>query len=82
MLTRSGFVGIKILLAPFGAIPGRFSLDRNNQKNISYFLPIFLGGPMGPITRFGPLLLSTRGGEIGIDTDASHQKLAIPALWA
>ena len=39
-------------------------MDRKNQKNAKN-LPIFPGGPMALFTRFGPLLLSTRGGGIG-----------------
>ena len=41
----------KTFPAPFGAIPGNFSMDRKNQQkkeNVN-MLPIFLGGPMGPI---------------------------------
>ena len=39
----------KILLAPFGAIPGHFLMDRKNAKKNVQKLPIFLGGPMDPI---------------------------------
>ena len=38
----------KILLTPFGAIPGIFFHGPQNLKNIK-ILHIFLGGPMGPI---------------------------------
>ena len=48
MSARSGLVGTKILLAPFGAISGIFSMGRTNQKSAQKML-IFLGGPMGPI---------------------------------
>ena len=34
--------------APFGGIPGHFSMDPKNDKNV-IFLSIFLGGPKGPI---------------------------------
>ena len=47
MSARSGLVG-KNPPAPFGAISGIFCMGRKNAKNIK-FLPIFLGGPMGPI---------------------------------
>ena len=35
----------KILLAPFGAIPGMFTEKSQNSQ----IFAIFLGGPMGPI---------------------------------
>ena len=38
----------KKLPAPFGAIPGHFSMDQKTS-NLAKCLPIFLGGPMGPI---------------------------------
>ena len=59
MSTRSGLVGktsSRPYLGPFEAI---FSIGRKNPKNAK-MLPIF---PL--FTRFGPLLLSTRGGGIG-----------------
>ena len=43
MSARSGFAG-KILLVPFGAIPGHVFHGPEKSN-----LPIFLGGPMGPI---------------------------------
>ena len=48
MSARSGIVG-KHIPAPFGAIPGHFSMGRKNQKNAKTNMPIFLGGPMGPV---------------------------------
>ena len=38
----------KILPGPLGALPANFSMGRKNPK-IAQILPIFLGGPMGPI---------------------------------
>ena len=46
----------KNLLAPFGAISGTFSMDRNNAKYVQV-LRIFLGGPMGPIQPLWPSAL-------------------------
>ena len=45
MSARSGLVGTKILLAPFGAISGHFSMAEKNAQHLS----ISLGGPVGPI---------------------------------
>ena len=41
----------KNLLAPFGAIPGHFlhGPEKSENKKNAKKLPIFLGGPMGPI---------------------------------
>ena len=39
----------KILPAPFGAIPGNFLHGPKKSKKMTPKLPIFLGGPMGPI---------------------------------
>ena len=65
MSVRSGLVG-KILPAPFGAISGNFLHGPEDQK-IAKTLHILLGGPMGPFHPVLGLLLSARGGKIGID---------------
>ena len=48
MSARSGLVGKKNLLALFGAISGQFFMGRNNADKYK-IVPIFLGGPVGPI---------------------------------
>ena len=48
MSARSGLVGKKSSWPHLGPSEAIFSMDRKNQKN-TYFLHIFLGGPMGPI---------------------------------
>ena len=47
----------KILLAPFGAISGKFLHGPEKYKTNEYFLPIFLGGPLAaiqPVWAWGP----------------------------
>ena len=63
MSARSGLDEKKKLLALFGAIPGNFSMGRTKKNRI--FCLFSLVGQWALFTRFGPLLLSTRGGEIG-----------------
>ena len=76
MSARSGLVGKN----PPGTIWGHprpfFPWTEKIKKQIQ-ILPIFLGGPMGPIFRCGPLLLSTRGGGIG----NGHRLLAMLACF-
>ena len=55
----------KILLAPFGSIPGHFFHGPEKCKKCTTFCLFFLVGQWALFTRFGPLLLSTRGGAIG-----------------
>ena len=43
--------------APFGAIPGNFSMDQKNKQKMTQQMSSFLGGH---------LQLSTQGGEIGL----------------
>ena len=57
----------QILLALFGPILGNFFHGPKNQKTKCIFGPFSLVGKWALFTRFGPLLLSTFGGEIGID---------------
>ena len=48
MLARSGLVGKKSSWPYLGPSEAIFSIGRKNPKNAK-ILPIFLGGPMGPI---------------------------------
>ena len=48
MSARSGLVGKKSSRPYLGPSEAIFSMDRKNPKNAK-ILPIFLGGPMGPI---------------------------------
>ena len=48
MLARSGLVGKKSSRPYLGPSEAIFSMDQKNPK-IAKILPIFLGGPMGPI---------------------------------
>ena len=48
MSARSGFAGNKSSWPHLGPSRVIFSMDRKNTK-MHIFLPIFLGGPMGPI---------------------------------
>ena len=48
MSARSGLVGKKSSWPHLGPSEAIFSIGRKNRKNAK-ILPIFLGGPMGPI---------------------------------
>ena len=48
MLARSGLLGKKSSRPYLGPSEAIFSIGRKNGKNAN-ILPIFLGGPMGPI---------------------------------
>ena len=67
MSARSGLVGKKSSRPYLGPSEAIFSMDRKNPKNAKT-LPIFLGGPMGPIHPVWALaaIHPTRGGAIGI----------------
>ena len=56
----------KILLAPFGAIPGHFFHGSKKSKRCVKICLFSLVGQWALFTRCGPLLLSTRGGGKGI----------------
>ena len=64
MSARSGLVGKKSSWPYWGPSEAIFSMDRKKQKNILKFCLLSLGGP---------LLLSTRGGEIGYQPGTEHR---------
>ena len=61
------FMPEKGVPAPFGALPAHFFRGPEKSKNYPNFayFPWWAHGPYSP--GLGPLLLSTRGGAIGID---------------
>ena len=63
---RGFFMPEKGVPAPFGAFPGHFFRRPEKSKNCPNFayFPWWAHGPYSP--GLGPLLLSTRGGAIGI----------------
>ena len=63
MLARSGLVGKKSSWPHLGQSEAIFSMDRKTKKKQKGL--VYLVGQWALFTRFGPLQLSTRGGEIG-----------------
>ena len=74
MSARSGWIGKKNLLAPFGAIPGNFSMCRKNKNREQkiYLLPILLGGPMSPIQVWALAAIHPRWGDRYLLWNAEH----------
>ena len=63
MSARSGLTGKKKLPAPFGPLWAHFLRGPENRKN-DQILPVFLGGPMGPIHPvWGHLVIFGRAGK-------------------
>ena len=65
MSARSGLVGEKSSWFHLGPSEAIFSMDRKNKKNVKFRL-FSLVGLWALFTQCGALLLSTRGGAIGI----------------
>ena len=62
------FMPEKSVPAPFGALPGHFfhRPEKSKKCPIFAYFPWWAHGPYSP--GLGPLLLSTQGGAIGMDT--------------